>query len=395
MKILYHHRTLADGAEGIHILEMIEAFRANGHEVVVRAMAHGSGRGAGHQGVWKQLKAMLPSGAFELAAAGSSAMDYVTFGRALRRHRPDFVYKRHALNDVGVILAARHHRIPLVLEVNRLYTSEQHTRFEQLRLHGLGRFCERLAVDQASVVAAVSTPLAGFVRALSSDPAKVMVLPNGANPILFQPNAAQRSAVRDQLAWGESVIVGWAGILREWHGVDLLLRAAAQVPGLKLLIIGDGPDRARLDSIIQNLGIGDRVMFTGRVSHADVVRYIGAVDVAVSSADRTGYASPMKLLEYMAMERATVAPRSPNIEDLIDHDVDGLLFEPDNEQALAEALRRLAGDAELRQRLGSQARLKVTQFRNWRRNAEIVVRAVSDAAAPSGVSRAQQLGSRS
>ena len=43
MKILYHHRTLADGAEGIHILEMIEAFRANGHDVVVRAMAHGTG----------------------------------------------------------------------------------------------------------------------------------------------------------------------------------------------------------------------------------------------------------------------------------------------------------------------------------------------------------------
>jgi hypothetical protein len=190
MKILYHHRTLADGAEGIHILEMIEAFRSNGHEVVVRAMAHGSGRGAGHEGFWKRLKAMLPGGAFELAAAGSSAMDYVTFGRALRHHRPDFVYKRHALNDVGVVLAARHHRVPLVLEVNRLYTSEQHTRFERLRLNGLGRFCERLAIDQASVVAAVSTPLAGFVRALARDPGKVMVLPNGANPTLFQPNAA-------------------------------------------------------------------------------------------------------------------------------------------------------------------------------------------------------------
>jgi glycosyltransferase involved in cell wall biosynthesis len=176
--------------------------------------------------------------------------------------------------------------------------------------------------------------------------------------------------------------------------VDLLLRAVARVPGLKLLVVGDGPDRARLDGIVQDLKLGNRVMFTGRVSHADVARYIGAVDIAVSSADRTGYASPMKLLEYMAMERATVAPRSPNIEDLIDHNIDGLLFEPDNEKALAGALYRLADDRELRLRLGSQARLKVTQFRNWRRNAEIVVRAVADSAAPRAVPTAPQLGRR-
>ena len=146
--------------------------------------------------------------------------------------------------------------------------------------------------------------------------------------------------------------------------------------------------------MIQRLNLAGRVMFTGRVSHADVVRYIGAVDIAVSSADRTGYASPMKLLEYMAMERATVAPRSPKIEDLIDDEVDGLLFEPDNEGALAAALRRLANYEELRLRLGHHARLKVTRFRNWRRNAEIVVRAVTQDARPQSVSSAQHLGSR-
>jgi glycosyltransferase involved in cell wall biosynthesis len=136
-------------------------------------------------------------------------------------------------------------------------------------------------------------------------------------------------------------------------------------------------------------------MFTGRVSHADVMRYVGAVDIAVSSADRTGIASPMKLLEYMAMERATVAPRSANIEDLIDDKVDGLLFEPDNEDALTGVLRRLAADETLRLRLGQQARLKVTRFRNWRRNAEIVVRAVTEDATARGVSPAPQLGTRS
>jgi glycosyltransferase involved in cell wall biosynthesis len=389
MKILYQHRTLADGAEGIHIREMIDAFKANGHEVVVRAMAHSEVRGSGHEGIWKRLKTMLPGGLFEVAAVAYNVVDYVAFSRALREHRPDFVYKRHALSDFGAILAARHRRIPVVLEVNRLYSSDQHARFERVRLRGLCRFCERLAINGASVVAAVSTPLAGFVRALAKDPEKVMVLPNGANPVLFQPQADVRVTVRQELGWSDAVVVGWAGILREWHGVDLLLQAVARVPDLKLLIVGDGPDRARLESVIRRLELDDRVRFTGRVSHDEVVRYIGAVDIAVSSADRTGYASPMKLLEYMAMERPTVAPRSRNIEDLIDDGVDGILFEPDNEQALATAFRRLAADESLRLRLGCQARLKVTRFRNWKRNAEIVVRAVTNGVGPGRVSSAQ------
>ena len=90
-----------------------------------------------------------------------------------------------------------------------------------------------------------------------------------------------------------------------------------------------------------------------------------------------------------------IPPRSANIEDLIDDGEDGLLFEPDNEEALAAILRRLVTDEALRLRLGRQARLKVTRFRNWRRNAEIVLRAIADDARSQNVSPAAQLGSRS
>ncbi len=385
MKILYHHRTLADGAEGIHIREMIDAFRADGHEVVVQAMVQPPVGGTGHQGVLKQLKTMLPEAVFEVAAAGSSVVDYFSVGRALRRHRPDFLYKRHALNDFGAVLAARHHGVPVVLEVNRLYTSEQHTRFEGRRLERFCRWCERLAIGHASVVAAVSTPLAGCVRALTPHPETVMVLPNGANPSRFRVEPERRNAVRAALGWSDSVVAGWAGVLREWHGVELLLRAVSRVADLKLLIIGDGPERARLESVIRELDLADRVRFTGRVTHDEVVGYLGAVDIAVSAADRTGHASPMKLLEYMSMERATVAPKLPNIEDLIDDDVDGLLFEPDNETALAATLRRLTEDEGLRRELGHRGRLKVTGVRNWRANADIVRRAVTDGVAATPV----------
>ena len=97
------------------------------------------------------------------------------------------------------------------------------------------------------------------------------------------------------------------------------------------------------------------------------------MDVAVVAHDRTGVASPMKLLEYMAMAKAVVAPRLDNVRDVVEDDRTGLLFAPGDVDALATALLRLAGDPALRARLGHSARESIQTGRNWRRNAERVL----------------------
>jgi glycosyltransferase involved in cell wall biosynthesis len=89
------------------------------------------------------------------------------------------------------------------------------------------------------------------------------------------------------------------------------------------------------------------------------------MDVAVVAEDRTRVASPMKLLEYMAMGRPVVAPALDNIRDLITDGVNGLLFVPSDAQALAAVLRSLREDGGLRSRLGDSARRTVCQSRNW------------------------------
>jgi glycosyltransferase involved in cell wall biosynthesis len=101
--------------------------------------------------------------------------------------------------------------------------------------------------------------------------------------------------------------------------------------------------------------------------------YLAAMDIAVIPDERTGVASPMKLIEYMAMARAVVAPRLPNIEDVMQHDVNGLLFSPSDAGELRGHLQLLVGDAERRQRLGAQARLDVEREHTWRHNADRVL----------------------
>jgi glycosyltransferase involved in cell wall biosynthesis len=204
------------------------------------------------------------------------------------------------------------------------------------------------------------------------------VIPNGADPARFDPVRATPLAVRERHGLGTSFVVGWTGVIREWHGLELLLDALTELDDARLLVVGDGPGRAAVHARATSLGLADRITITGRIPHEDVPDHIAAMDVAVVASDRTGVASPMKLAEYMAMGRAVVAPALPNIEDVITHGADGWLFRPDDVVDLVRVLKTLSGDEGLRLRLGDMARRTVVERRNWRSIAARALNALSE-----------------
>ena len=148
---------------------------------------------------------------------------------------------------------------------------------------------ERKALSLAGLVLAVSSPLADQIKALGIH--DVEVVPNGANEITFSPRS-DPGASRTQLGLPDAPTVGWAGILRDWHGLDLLLDALARLPGVTLLVIGDGPARPDMEARARLLGLYDRVVITGRVPHGSMPEWLAAVDIAVVADERTGVASP-------------------------------------------------------------------------------------------------------
>ena len=189
------------------------------------------------------------------------------------------------------------------------------------------------------------------------------------------------------------VVFGFAGCLKRWHGVDALLRAFTSVyralrrrektgsVGLALLIIGDGPQRAQLEQLSRELGVSDAVTFTGAVPHLEMPEYLAAVDVAVAPylASDGFYFSPLKVMEYMAMGRAVVAPMLGQIPSLLQDATGacGLLYPPDDQPELAHALLRLVGDGELRRQLGARAAAQARLRSSWQNIArQIVERAV-------------------
>lgn len=384
MRILYHHRTLADGAEGVHIREMVDAFERLGHEVRVHALV-GQRPSASEGRVTRlaRLRQLLPDFAYEPMQFAHSLASTVPFSRELREFAPDFVYKRHARYDFGPLLACRKAGIPLILEVNSVYSGNW-TQFEQVAFAGALRNVERWIFHNATRSIAVSRPLAAEILKLAPR-ANVLVMPNGVNPRRFRPQDSDGD-VRRALDLHGRVVVGFVGILWKWHGLDLLLQAlhALDNRDVHLLVVGDGEMRATLQQHASDLGIARQVTFTGRVAHDEVPRYVAAMDVTVLPAEHRSHASPMKIVEYMAMAKPVVAPRLPNIEDILTDGEEGLLFAPNDSSALARSLQRLILDPELRRTLGSRGRNKVDRHLNWDNNAQQVLALVTGQAASAG-----------
>jgi glycosyltransferase involved in cell wall biosynthesis len=380
MKILYHHRTLGDGAEGIHVSVMVEAFRALGHEVRVAAViGEQTNVSTPRTRMLNSLAQWTPRLTYEAMELGYSLAGY----RMLRRHmeswKPDVLYERYMLFNNAGWAAAWRTGIPLVLEVNAPLAYER-AAYERLSLRRIARLCERFVCSRADLIIVVSSPLRDYLVAQGIPAERIAVMPNGVEPEVFRPDAHTRHELRTRLQIPrETIVVGFVGSLRSWHGVDLLLEAVARVgtsrKGVHILIVGDGPCRTDLERLVSSRGLEGSVTFTGRVPHGDMPQYVAALDIGVSPRT-TFYASPMKVLEYMAAGLAVVAPRLPNLQDLITDGVNGVLFQPENIDDLSATLFSLICDAQRREQLGQSARAIVLGGRTWRHNAARVIELV-------------------
>jgi glycosyltransferase involved in cell wall biosynthesis len=162
--------------------------------------------------------------------------------------------------------------------------------------------------------------------------------------------------------------------------VDLLLRAAArlaaEIPALRVLIVGDGPALPELRALAEELRLSERVVFTGAVPAEDIPVHVAAMDVAVQP-NVTDYASPIKLFEYLAVGRAVVAPRKENILEVVEEGKTALLYSPGDVADMSANLRRLHEDPGLRARLGRSGHQLIEEREyHWLGNARKVVEIV-------------------
>ena len=261
---------------------------------------------------------------------------------------------------------ARDHGIPGILEVNAPLIDEQ------LAHRGLVNVAQCREVAQrvfsaASQLLAVSEELAAWLETQPGARGKVSVLPNGVNPERFRPEV---TPARPRCEG--DFVVGFLGTLKPWHGLGSLLEAFAglddELPRAQLLLVGDGPERESLEARASQLGISQRVHFTGAVAPETVPAWLASMDVAVAPYPplESFYFSPLKLYEYLAAARPVIASRLGQISEVVEDGVSGLLVKPGCPMELRAALLRLAGDPELGKALGLAGRDWVLAHRTWR-----------------------------
>ena len=237
----------------------------------------------------------------------------------------------------------------------------------------LRRFLDReLVARWADVFVAVSgEDRRKMIEVEGVDPAKIRLIPNG----IPSPANGAGADVRTELGIEPGApVLGVVCELRAQKALEVLFEAAAlllvEFPTLKVLVAGDGPERARLEEGARRLGVADTVLFLG--IRRDVPAVLAAVDVAVLSSDYEG--SPLSVMEYMAAAKPVVSTRVGGVPELVKEDVHGLLVEPRDPEALAEAVARLLRDPALAKRLGAVGRKR--QQREF--SLEAMVRRIED-----------------
>jgi glycosyltransferase involved in cell wall biosynthesis len=166
----------------------------------------------------------------------------------------------------------------------------------------------------------------------------------------------------------------FAGAFRAWHGAIHLADAMARlrnrgVTAIDAVFAGDGPELPRVREAASHL---DGVTFVGAVPHDDMPALLAASDIGVAPFDVSAHAplalafywSPLKVFEYMASGLPVVAPAIDGMRRILRHDVDGVLYDPTDPQALAAALEGLLDEA-LRGRLGEAARARAVADCSW------------------------------
>ena len=384
MRILYHHRILARDGMNVHVTEIVAALRRRGHSVVVAGPAYETGevaRGAadGRRSVAARLGGLrerMPAWAGEMLELGYNLVAYPRIRRLARSVRPDTVYERYNLFLLAGVWLKRVLGVPLLLEVNAPLVHERATH-GTLSLRRVAAWAEGYVWRRADMVLPVSEVLADRVRAAGVPEVRIQVIPNGVRDVGIQAGdtasapGAGDGADRATLGLDGKVVFGFVGFVRPWHGMHRVLEAFARSgrSDLHLLIVGDGPARAEMEHRAADLGVQDHLTFTGVVAHDAIPAYLALFDVALQP-DVTAYASPLKLVEYMAAGCAIVAPDRRNIREIVTDGATALLFEPDSAEAFDAAIRRLADDRALRRRLGAAAaRAVIDEGRTWDANA--------------------------
>lgn len=291
--------------------------------------------------------------------------------------RPQLLHAHSpVLNVIPAIRVGRRLGIPVVYEIRAFWedaaVDHGSTREGSLRYRAT-RAMETWALRRVDHAFTICEGLRADIVARGIPDGKVTVIPNAVDVEGFQLSGAADPGLRQKLGLSGCTVVGFVGSFYAYEGLDLLLSAFAALssrrPDLRLLLVGGGPTDALLKAQATRLGVADRVVFTGRVPHAEVSRYYDQIDLLAyprHSMRLTELVTPLKPLEAMAQGRVFVASDVGGHRELIRDGETGKLFAAGSVGALSAAIDDMLDGRERWPAMRAAGRHFVETVRNWR-----------------------------
>lgn len=320
------------------------------------------------------------------------------FIKEILRFKPDFIYHRYTTYTFFVIQIAKKLNTPLILEFNSFetwkikYWGKDKNPFRKFikkyLLYFIIKIIENYNLKNAFLVVTVSQPLKDDLLKLGIPEEKILVSPNGVDPVKFNPEISKSEKcknIKQNLGINSNqTVVGFSGTFGPWHGVPQLTKAIERIlkdrllSDVTFLLVGEGPLKSDMK---KRLSQYKEVTFFGEVPYSEIQYYLAICDIFVSphcpqSDGREFFGSPTKLFEYMAMAKGIVASNLGQISKVLENNKTAILVEPGNEEHLTEEILKLVLSPELRKLLGKNARKEVEEKYTWDKNIEKLLIAI-------------------
>ena len=272
--------------------------------------------------------------------------------------------------------------LPVVYEVRGLLEETWLSRVGDVALEGdryvAARAIETEAMRRSTGIVTLSETMRTDILSRGGiDPNHVTVVPNAVDLTRFTPGPRDEALAHSLGIDPGEVVLGYISSFTSYEGIVYLVEAAAELRRrgrrIRLLLVGDGEERDNLESAVARTGLRDDgwVIFTGRVPHSEIDRYYRTIDVFVvpRTDDRVSrLVTPLKPYEAMAMEKAVVVSAVGALLEIVEEDVTGRSFRPEDAIDLADTIEPLLDDPAVRARLGTAARAWVAANRTWAQN---------------------------
>lgn len=301
-----------------------------------------------------------------------------TLARRLREvvaiEKPDLLHAHSpALNGLAALRVGRELQIPVVYECRAFWEDaavDHGTTREGSPRYRLTRALETRVFRQADHVTCICEGLRQDIAARGIPAERITVIPNAVDIDSFPERREYDPALASQLGLLNKPVIGFIGSFYAYEGLSLLLDAVPlikrELPDLRVLLVGGGPQEANLRQ--QAEALGDTVVFTGRVPHTEVQSYYDLVDILTYprlAMRLTDLVTPLKPLEAMAQRHLVVASDVGGHKELIRDGENGRLFAAGDPEQLAKAVTELFAQRDQWGRYHDVGRRYVEQERNW------------------------------